>query len=65
VNRVDDCPVLDSVGATIKMAESLVDLRRNCGMMASRKGYFRRRMAAPRVEELLHFYGLDRHTPTA
>jgi allantoin racemase len=65
VNRVDDCPVLDSIGATIKMAESLVDLRRATGVMASRKGYFRRRPSPKRVEELMRFYGLDRHIPPA
>jgi allantoin racemase len=62
VNRVDDCPVLDSIGATIKMAESLVDLRRTSGVRASRKGYFRSRPAPERVEELMRFYGLDRHS---
>jgi len=63
VNRVDDCPVLDSIGATIKMAETLVDLRRATGVAPSRKGYFRRRPPAKRIEELLRFYGLDRMVP--
>lgn len=63
VNRVDDCPVIDSIGATIKMAETLVDLRRSTGVMPSRQGYFRRRPPAKRIEELLRFYGLDRLTP--
>ncbi len=63
VNRVDDCPVVDSIGATIKMAETLVDLRRTTGVAASRKGYFRRRPPAQRIEELMRFYGLDRHIP--
>jgi hypothetical protein len=53
--------VLDSIGATIKMAETLVDLRRTSGLAASRKGYFRRRPPAQRIEELMRFYGLDRH----
>ena len=51
VNRVDDCPVLDSIAATIKMAESMVDLRRATGLMPSRKGYFHRRPPRERVEE--------------
>jgi len=63
VNRVDDCPVIDSIGATIKMAETLVDLRRSTGVAPSRKGYFRRRPPAQRIEELLRFYGLDRLVP--
>ena len=41
VNRVDDVPVLDALGATIKMAEAMVDLRRSSGM-------------APRAARLLH-----------
>jgi allantoin racemase len=60
VNRVDDCPVVDAIGATIKMAEALVDLRRASGVMPSRKGYFRRKPPAERIDELLAFYGLDR-----
>jgi Asp/Glu/hydantoin racemase len=64
VNRVDECPVLDSIGATIKMAETLVDLRRTSGVAASRKGYFRRRPPAQRLEELMRFYGLERHIPS-
>ena len=59
VNRVDDCPVIDSIGATIKMAETLVDLRRSTGVMPSRKGYFRRRPPPERIDELLRFYGLE------
>ncbi|MCC6534691.1 MAG: racemase [Burkholderiales bacterium] len=59
VNRVDDCPVIDAIGATIKMAETLVDLRRATGVMPSRKGYFRRRPPARRIEELMRFYQLD------
>jgi len=58
VNRIDECPVLDSIGATIKMAEALVDLRRTSGLMGSRKGYFRRRPPAQRIAELAAFYGL-------
>jgi Asp/Glu/hydantoin racemase len=56
VNRVDDCPVIDSIAATIKWAETLVDLRRTTGVSASRKGYFRSRVPAGRIEELLRFY---------
>ncbi len=65
VNRIDDCPVLDSIGATIKMAESLVDLRRASGITPSRKGYFRRRPPQERLNELMRFYGLDKHGPSA
>jgi Asp/Glu/hydantoin racemase len=60
VNRVDECPVIDAIGATIKMAETLVDLRRTTGVAPSRRGYFRSRPPAQRIEELIRFYGLDR-----
>ena len=56
LNRVDDCPVIDAIGATIKMAETLVDLRRSTGLSGSRKGYFRSRPPTGRVEELMRFY---------
>jgi Asp/Glu/hydantoin racemase len=59
LNRVDDCPVVDSIGATIKMAETLVDLRRSTGLAPSRKGYFRSRPPARRVGELMRFYRPD------
>lgn len=59
VNRVDDCPVVDSIGATIKMAETLVDLRRSTGLAPSRKGYFHSRPRAERIAELMRFYRFD------
>ena len=59
LNRVDDCPVIDSIGATIKMAETLVDLRRSTGLSRSHKGYFRSRPPARRIDELMRFYRLD------
>ena len=59
LNRVDECPVVDSIGATIKMAETLVDLRRSTGLNRSRKGYFHSHPPARRVDELVRFYRLD------
>ena len=59
LNRIDDCPVIDSIGATIKMAETLVDLRRSTGLSRSRKGYFRSHPPARRIDELARFYRLD------
>ena len=38
ISRVDDVPVLDALAATVKMAESMVDLRRN-GIFPARNGY--------------------------
>jgi allantoin racemase len=59
LNRVDDCPVIDAIGATIKMAETLVDLRRTTGVAPSRRGYFRSHPPAARIAELMRFYRLD------
>jgi hypothetical protein len=51
--------VIDSLAATIKMAETSVDLRRTCGLAPSRKGYFRSRPPAKRIDELMRFYRVD------
>ena len=63
VNRVDDVPVLDAIGATIKMAEAMVDLRRSSGMAPARCGYFMEKPPRERVKELLDLYGISRLAP--
>ena len=40
VHRIDDAPVVDALGVTIKMAELLAGLHRSSGMSASRRGYW-------------------------
>ena len=65
VNRVDDTPVMDSLAAWIKMAESLVDLKRSCGLSPSRRGYFQAMAPRARLKELLAFYGQARLGPKA
>lgn len=60
INRVDDVPILDGMAATIKMAESMVDLRRSCGLSPSRRGYFMERPPRERVKELFELYGISR-----
>ena len=57
ISRIDDVPLLDSLGVTLKMTEMMVDLRGSIGLAPSRRGW---RPAAPdraRVEEVLAFYG--------
>ena len=56
LHRVDEVPVVDTLGAGVKMAEALVALRRTSGMKATRRGYFFRRPPRERMEELLRFY---------
>jgi Asp/Glu/hydantoin racemase len=56
VNRVDDVPLIDSLGLTIKMTETFVDLRASSGLAPSRRGW---RNAAPRPErvaQVMDFY---------
>jgi allantoin racemase len=59
VREVDGVPVIDSLAAWIKDAESLVDLRRTSGLQACRRGYFSAQPDKARVREVLAFYGLD------
>lgn len=63
VHRVDDVPVLDALGATIKMAEAMVDLRRSSGVAPARRGYFMEMPPRERVKELVAFYGMDHLCP--
>lgn len=63
VSRVDDVPVIDALGATIKMAESMVDLRRSSGLAPSRRGYFMDKPPRERVKELLDLYGISKLAP--
>jgi Asp/Glu/hydantoin racemase len=65
INRVDDVPVIDSLAATIKMAETMVDLRRATGVSPSRNGYFTAQPPRSRVKELLDLYGISRLAPPA
>jgi len=56
VNRVDDVPLIDRLGLTIKMTETFVDLRASSGLAPSRHGW---RNAAPRPErvtQVMDFY---------
>jgi Asp/Glu/hydantoin racemase len=59
VAEVDGVPVVDSLAAWIKHAESLVDMRRTCGTRPCRKGYFSALPDRARVEQILAFYGIS------
>jgi len=62
INRVDDVPVLDGFGATIKMAEMMVDFKRATGVTPSSQGYFCATPPRKRLNELMHYYGMDTFT---
>jgi allantoin racemase len=59
VSQIDDCAIVDSLGAWIKDAEASVDLRRAGGTGSSRRGYFGGKPDPLRVKEVLSFYGLS------
>jgi Asp/Glu/hydantoin racemase len=62
VNRVDDVPIIDGLGSTMKMAELMVDLYRTTGIRHSRHGFFNSIPSQERVAAVGAFYGVDRLT---
>lgn len=65
VNRVDNVPVVDALGATIKMAEAMVDLKRSSGLAPARGGYYTDQPPRERVKELVALYGMNHMWPAA
>jgi Asp/Glu/hydantoin racemase len=63
IHRVDNVPVVDALGATIKMAESMVDLRRSSGLSPARNSYFTDKPPRERVKELVEFCGMKQLYP--
>jgi Asp/Glu/hydantoin racemase len=60
VENIDGVPIVDALAATIKMAESLVDLRRSTGLRPCRNGHYREEPPRERLDELHEFYGIGR-----
>ncbi|MGG5808596.1 aspartate/glutamate racemase family protein [Falsiroseomonas sp. CW058] len=60
IHRVDEIPVIDGVGVTYRMAEMMVDLKRQFGLSRSRTGQKNWRPPPDRVAEVMRFYGMDR-----
>jgi len=63
IAEVDGVPLVDSLAATIKCTEMLVDLRRSTGVKQSKRGYFAATPPRERLKELWAFYGLDKVQP--
>jgi allantoin racemase len=63
VTRIDNVPIVDALGATIKMAESMVDLRRSSGLAPARRSYFTDQPPRERVKELVQLYGMNHLQP--
>lgn len=56
IHRVDEIVVIDTLATTVKMAETLVSLRRTSGMRVTRQGYFYDKAPQARVAELIRYY---------
>jgi allantoin racemase len=63
LTEVDGVPIVDALAATIKMAETVVDLRRTTGLRPGKNGYFTSKPPRERVLELLDFYGISKVGP--
>ncbi len=60
INRVDDVPIIDGLGSTMKMAEMMVDMYRATGIRHSRHGWFNSVPSRERVTQVGAFYGVDK-----
>ncbi|MGE0846620.1 MAG: aspartate/glutamate racemase family protein [Flavobacteriaceae bacterium] len=60
VTDVDGVPIVDPLAATIKMAESLVDLRRSIGLKPHRTGHYGEKPPRDRLLEVQDFYGIGK-----
>lgn len=60
INRVDEVPVIDALGAVMKMAELQADLRASTGIRPAGGGYYTAQAPRDRVDELVKLYGFDR-----
>lgn len=65
ISEVDGIPVLDSLGAWIKQAESMVDLQRAGGLQPCRTGYYAARPDRERLKEVFRFYGMGDLLPAS
>ena len=65
VTRVDEVPIVDALGATLKMAEAMVDLKRSSGLAPARRGYFTEKPPRERVKELIELYGMNPLRPAS
>lgn len=59
VHRVDEAPVVDGFGVTLKLAETMVDLRRTTGLAHSGVGWFNNAVPPERFDAVADFYFRD------
>ena len=65
ISRIDDVPVIESVAATLKTAEMLVDMKQQLGTWRSTRGYYQAIPPRERVKELAELYGISKLFSTA
>jgi len=61
IGEVDGVPLIDSLGVTLKQAESMVDARVSTGQPARPDGWSTSAPARARVKQVLDFYGLGKY----
>ena len=59
VNYIAGATVIDGIGLSFKMAETMIELKQFSGMGPSRRGYHHERPDPRRVDEVMGFYGLE------
>ncbi len=59
VTRIKGVQIMDGIAVTLKMAESLVDLKKSVGLTQSRHGWLGSKPSRERVDQILEFYGLS------
>lgn len=59
ISRVDDVPVIDGFGLTLKMTETMVDLKQSTGLAHSGHGWFNQAASPERFDALAKFYFRD------
>lgn len=61
VTEVDGVPLIDSLGATLKQAEAMVDIRAATGQPRRPEGWSTSAPPRERVKQVLAYYGLGRY----
>jgi len=61
LGEVDGVPLIDSLGATLRQAEAMVDLRAAAGPEPRADGWSTSAPPRERVKQVLDFYGLGKH----
>jgi Asp/Glu/hydantoin racemase len=60
VARVDEVPVVDGIGVTLKFGEAMARLNQVSGMRASKSTHFGAKPPSGRLQELERLYGVDK-----